>query len=341
MNKKHIEEIKKIDIPKEELLASVSKGIEKGRKESWRKKKASYKILGVVSTTAASALLASGLVFAPVSNALAAVPFIGSFYEQHNMQVGQKLEESKLITETNQVAADQEIQVKLTSTYYDGNVIGTTFIVEGDAVSVETIQNAGLEAGYTMEMFDGVEQEQWSSSSTGLTETENGFLVAVEFYKPDAVLTETDELPITFTSIAGVQGKWEFTVPLQQISSETILVKRDNSSEHKGYTVTINSMVKGEATTLVNYDITLPPDRENDELNLTIFDDEGNRLGKSHANVLKQVNNKETIEKNMRELFTNEISDSAKYLIVQPEILERKEGSKPIKMDPIKIDLTR
>lgn len=340
MNKKHIEEIKKIDIPKEELLASVSKGIEIGRKESWRKKKASFKTRGIVSATAASALLASGLIFAPVSNVLAAVPFIGSFYEQHSMQVGQKLEESKLLTETNQVAVDQGIQVHLTSTYFDGNVIGTTFLVDGDAVSVETIQNAGPEAGYTMKLFDGVEQEQWSSSSTGLTETENGFIVAVEFYKPDAVLTKTEELPITFTSVAGVQGNWEFTVPLQQISSETILVNGDNVSEHKGYTLTVNSIVKGEATTLVNYDVTLPSGRENDEINLTIVDDGGKHLGKSLENVLQHVNNKETIEKSIRELFTNEINDSAKYLIIQPEVLEGEEGSKPIKMEPIKIELT-
>ncbi|TWT05271.1 DUF4179 domain-containing protein [Planococcus sp. CPCC 101016] len=340
MDKKHIEEIKKIDIPKEDLLASISKGIEKGRKENWRKRKYSFKTLGVVSATAASALLASGIIFTPVSNVLAAVPFIGSFYEQHNMQIAQELEESKLISEVNQVVVDQGIQVTLSSAYYDGNVIGTAFMVDGDAVSVQTIQNAGPEAGYTMEIFDGVEQEQWASSSTGLTEAENGFIVAIEFFNPDAALTKMDELPVTFTSIAGVQGEWEFAVPLQQISSEAILVKGVNTSEHDGYALTINSLSKGEATTLVSYDMTLPLGRETDEIRLTIFDDKGTLLGQSHADVLQHVNNKETIEKTMRKLFTSEISDTAKYLIIQPEISKGKSGSKLIKMDPIRVDLT-
>ncbi|MDN7243208.1 DUF4179 domain-containing protein [Planococcus sp. N028] len=341
MNKERIErEISNIEIPTEELFASIHKGIEKGRKEKRRRQITSLKAFGAVSSVAASVLLASGLVFAPVSSVLAAVPFIGSFYEQHNMRIGQELEKSKLITEINQVATDKGVQATLTSAYYDGTVIGVTFKVAGEAVSEKTIKNAGPEAGYTVHVFDGVEQEQWLSSSTGLTETEDGYTTAIEFRNPNADLTETEKLPITFTSIAGVQGNWNFSVPLLQIPLETIAVEGESGTANKDYALSLKSVSKGQATTLLSYDITLPSGRENDEIRLSVFDNEGNHLSKNHAEVLKEENNKETVEKEIRELFSSKISDTADHLVIHPEIIKKEAGSKPIKMETIKVNLT-
>ncbi len=339
MNKERIErEINNIEIPREELFASIDRGIKKGKKEKRQKRIKSFKTLGAVSSIAASALLASGLIFTPVSNVLAAMPLIGSIYEKIGLSIGQELEENQLLMEMNQKASNNGVQVTLTSAYFEGNVVGVSFMMEGEAVSTESIESAGPEVGYSVEIFDGVEQEQWSSTNTGLTETENGFTAGIEFYNPNLNLTEIDTLPITFTSIAGIQGTWSFAVPLQQIPAHTFAVEGESVAEN-GYSVTMESVSKGAATTLVNYRVSLPVGRELDEIRLTVFDDEGNRLSKNHAEILSTENGKETIHMNIRELFTSKLSDSATYLIIQPEIVKEGAGSKPIRMEPIRIDL--
>ncbi len=339
MNKERIErEINNIEIPREELFASIDKGINKGKKEKRQHRIKSFKVFGAVSSIAASALLASGLIFTPVSNVLAAMPLIGSIYEKIGLSIGQELEDGQLLMEMNQTAFNNGVHVTLTSAYFEGNIIGVSFMMEGEAVSTESIESAGPEVGYSVELFDGVEQEQWSSSNTGLTQTENGFTAGIEFYNPNPNLTEIDTLPITFTSIAGVQGTWSFTVPLQQIPAQTFAVEGQSVAEN-GYSVSMESVSTGAATTLMNYNVTLPIGREQDEIRLTIFDDEGNRLSKNHAEILSTESSKETIHKNIRELFTSKLSDSATYIMIHPEIVKEGAGSKPVKMEPIRIDL--
>lgn len=340
MNKERIErEINNIEIPREELFASIEKGIKKGKQAKQQRRVKSFKTFGAVSSIAASTLLASGLIFTPVSNVLAAVPFIGSIYEKIGLTIGQELEEDQMLMEMNQTVSNNGIQVTLTSAYYEGTIVGVSLMMEGEAVTTEAIENAGPEAGYSVQLFDGAELEQWSSANTGMTETENGFTAGIEFYNPNPNLTETDALPITFTSIAGVQGEWSFTVPLQQIPAETFSVEGESIAENGAYAITVESVSTGAATTLVNYHVALPLDREQDEIRLIIFDDEGNRLSKNHAEILSTENSKDAIQKNVRELFTSKLSDSATYLIIQPQIVKEGNGSKPIQMDSIRIDL--
>lgn len=326
MDEKQFEkEISRIEVPQFEVFQAIDKGIKNGRKAKRGSKKFNAKTVGAVTSVAASAFLASGLVFAPVSNVLAAVPVIGSIYEKFGLQIGSELEESDLITQLNQAASSNGVDVTVTGAYYDGNVMGITFVAEGEELSTETNTDAGPEAGYAFELFDGSEPNQWASAMTELKEAAEGYTAAMEFYNPEADLTADFNLPLTFNSIGGVEGKWKFDIPLEQISAKTILTDAESQLKGTAYSLHMDSVVKGKATTMLNYETNLPLDGAGDEIRLTVFDDLGNRLSKSHADVLLESESGDGIQQDVRELFSGKIDDEAKYLLVQPEVVRYEE----------------
>lgn len=329
MNKEHFkQEISEIEFPKNEVFQSINKGIKRGRREKSLGTKSTIKKWGIVSSLAASAFLATGLLFAPVTSVLASVPILGSIYEKFSSQIGMELLESKLITQLNEEAKSNGINMIITSAYYDGNVIGITFKATGDKISLDKIGEEGPETGYSFHLFNGKEQQQWSASMTVLEKMEDGYVAALEFYNPDANLPENYKLPLTFTSITGVEGSWKFDIPVKQIPSETITTTGESIfKEDKDYSIHIDSVTKGKATTLLNYKTTFPLTGQNDEVILTVFDNKGTRLTKSHADILsvKQLDN--VVEKDTRELFTSKIDENATSLIIQPEIRQYEEDA--------------
>ncbi len=326
MDEKQFEkEIGEIEVPQFEVLQAIDKGIKNGRKAKRENKRFNAKTIGAVTSVAASAFLASGLLFAPVSNVLAAVPVIGSIYEKFGLQIGAELEESGLITQLNQAASSNGVDVTVTSAYYDGNVVGITFTAEGDELTFDPYKDNGPESGYSFHLFDGVEQNQWASAMTELEETEGGYTAAMEFYNPEADLPADFNLPLTFNSMGGVQGEWKFDVPLEQITKVTIASDAESHMEGMEYAIKMKSVEKGEGTTHLNYETNLPLDGAGDEIRLTVFDDLGNRLSKSHADVLSENENGTVIQQNVRELFSSKIDDEAKYLLIQPEVVRYEE----------------
>lgn len=323
------QEISEIEFPKHEVFHAINKGIKRGRSEKRLvTKSSSIKKWGIVSSIAASAFLASGLLFAPVTSVLAAVPIVGPIYEKFSLQIGIELLESNLITELNEEAKSNGINMIITSAYYDGNVIGITFNATGNKISLDKIGDQGPETGYSFHLFNGKEQQQWSASMTSLDKTEDGYVAALEFYNPDANLPEDYTLPLTFTSITGVEGSWKFDIPVKQIPSETITTKGESIfKEDRDYSIHVDSVIKGKATTLLNYKTNYPLAGKNDEVNLTVFDNNGIRLAKSHADVLSVKQHDKAVEKDTRELFTSKIDENATSLIIQPEIKQYEEDT--------------
>ncbi|SDC36945.1 protein of unknown function [Terribacillus halophilus] len=321
MSKQHFnEEINKLEFPREEVMAAISNGIEQGRKEKRPRNKASFKIAVTVSAIAASVFLVSGLLFAPVTNVLASVPIIGAIYDRFSMQIGYELFESNLITQLNEEAKSNGIEMTVTSAYYDGNVIGLTFKAEGNRVSLDRIgEQEEPDVGYSFHLSDSDEQKQWSSSTmTDLEKTSNGYVGAMEFDNPNADLPDNYTLPLTFTSVTGVKGTWKFDVPVKRIPAETIAA--DDESSFEEYAIHIDSITKGKATTLLNYRTTLPLTGKDDEINIIVFDNKGNRLTKSHTDVMSSEQNDSIVKNDVRELFSSKIPENAQYLTIQPVI---------------------
>ncbi|WP_058306054.1 DUF4179 domain-containing protein [Gracilibacillus massiliensis] len=323
MNKERFhKEISEIEVPKKEIFNAIDKGLEKGSKEKVPKRKSKVKLFSGVASIAVTLFLAAGLVFAPISYALSYIPLLGSIYDNVGLQIGHELLESNLITQLNQQATSNGVDITITSAYYDGNIIGITFNAKGDKVSMDSIGDRGPETGYNFHLFDGEEQNQWSSTMTELKETEDGYIASIEFYNPNANLAKNYTLPLTFTYITGAKGLWKFDVPVEQIPSETIYSEVKTELEGQGYSLQMESVVKGKATTILNYKTTLPLAGKKDNIRLTVFDNEGNSLSKFHANVLTTEVNGRSVEKDKQELFSSKISDDAKYVTIQPEIVK-------------------
>ncbi|MFZ3579093.1 DUF4179 domain-containing protein [Virgibacillus sp. DJP39] len=321
MDKEHFEkEMNKIEVPKHELFNAIDQGIEKGKRKK-NKKKSKRKLTAIVSSSAAATFLASGLVFAPITNVFASVPVIGSIYEKLSLQIGKELLASDLITDINQEATSNGVKVKVTSAYYDGNVIGITFEASGEDVSYDELKGErGPEAGYSYHLFDGVEQKQWSASMTGLTKTANGYAGAIELFNPNAKLPKDYTLPLTFSYMAGAKGNWKFDVPVERIPFDSINAEGDDVSIHGDYALKMKSVVKGKATTMLEYDVELPEVGKEDNVRLTVYDNFGNELSKRGANMLDSELENGIIHKQFRELFPSKIDKDASHLIVKPEI---------------------
>lgn len=323
MNKEHFnKEIDEIEVPQREIFAAIDKGLEKGRKEKIPKRKSKGRLFSTVAAIVVASFLAAGFIFAPISHALSSIPLLGSIYEKVGMQIGYELLESDLITQLNQKASSNGVDITITSAYYDGNIIGVTFNAKGDKVSMDRVGDRGPETGYNFHLFDGDEQNQWSETMTEFAETEDGYIASIEFYNPDANPSKNYTLPLTFTYITGVKGVWKFDVPVEQIPSETVYSEAKTELADQGYSLQMESVVKGQATTILNYQTTLPLVGKDDEIILTVFDNEGNRLSKYGPNILTTEVNGASVVKETQELFRSRINEDATYLMVQPEIVK-------------------
>ena len=288
-------------------------------------------------------VLASGFVFAPVSNVLANVPILGSIYENFSSSVGYELFANDLVTSLNQKANSNGVDVTITSAYYDGNVIGITFKAVGKGLSIEHMDEGNRPvSGYSYHLFDGFDQNQWSSSGTELKETEDGFVGAVEFYNPDDQIPANFTLPLAFTHMADVNGTWKFDVPVEQIPSENIPAVYESTSTDGEYALKMETIIKGKATTLFEYKNIVPTIGIDDDIQIDIFDNNKNRLSKNHADLIEMNEENGMIEKSMRELFTSKIDEDASYLMVYPEIRKNEaEAIKSLDSFPFKIKSKR
>ena len=79
-----------------------------------------------VSSAAAVLLLGSGFVSPAMQSVLADVPLIGKAYQQFHDYVGQNLVAGQLVTELNEKASSNNLDVTATSVYFDGEQEETT-----------------------------------------------------------------------------------------------------------------------------------------------------------------------------------------------------------------------
>ncbi|MGG1631755.1 DUF4179 domain-containing protein [Rossellomorea sp. NRS-1567] len=318
MDRKWFEgEMDNIEVPKDEVLQAISTGIEKGRKQKVRKK--TVKVSAAFTTAAASMVLVSGFLFAPVNNALAKLPVLGGIYEKVGSQVGKELYLSDKVTEVNQAATTNDVDVTITSTYYDGNIIGVTFKAKGDNLSIEHMDEGNRPvSGYSYHLFDGKDQKQWGSGSSGLKKDGDEFIGSIEFYRDGKELPENFTLPLTFTHMADVNGTWSFDVPVKRIPFETIQTAARTETPDGEFELQMISVTNGKATTTLEYTYTV--ESRKDTVDLIVFDNLGNRLSKSSEEVLhiKEIDGK--IQKTVRELFTSKLNDKAHSLKVQADM---------------------
>ena len=315
-------DLHEIDVPTEEVFHAIQLGIKQGQHHKKKSKRA--KIMRHVtgfSSVAAALLLASGFVFTPVSNVLAQVPLIGSIYEKYQMSIGEQLADEQLLTEMSLVANDQDIQVEVTSIFYDTAYVGITFKATG-AVTDTIGGNRAPEAGFTYEMFDGKDTSTWSGELGTLTKTENGYTGALVLDVPANVTDEVLSLPITFTHMAGVKGEWSFDLAVEKLPFKQQTIHQQVTSSNKELTITFDDIEIGQTNAIISY------------------------IANFNATIEGQTYDFEAYDMNGEKISINQVSDTTLILELPKELdtisivpVLKTTDTTTQQLDPITIDL--
>lgn len=323
------------ELPRDEIMNAIQDGMNAGRKIKRRNKvKSGMKLSAWVTGTAASVVLASGFVFSPVNTVLADVPLIGKLYEQLNLEIGKELAGSHLVTELNEKATSNGVDVTVTSAFYDGNVIGVTIKAEGDGLSLDAMDKEhSPEAGYT---FSGSDQEQLPGTRTGLEKVKDGsYVAAMEFELRGEELPKNYTLPLTFNLIANKKGTWKFDIPVIQLPVEEIKLDATASSDDGAHKIELTSLTIGKATATLKYTSKHIEDGINESVNMKVLDDKGRRVSIRGDGEI-EVNESQDLIIKQGETTMGKIDDDVKYLMVYPEVVSKNER---INIEPIKVQI--
>lgn len=312
-----------IEVPREEMMRAIEKGIERGEKFRVRNKcKSILKRPSFITSAAAVLLLASGFVLSPVTNVLAQMPLIGGIYENYQMQIGKDLASDQLITEIKETAQDNGVEMTITSIFYDGSYVGITFKATGEALSDNIGGEKSPESGFTYEMFDGKDTSTWPGAMGSLTKEGDGYVGALILENPNNNAESTLNLPITFTHIAGVHGKWAFNLSVERLPSKQVSIGETVASEDGKYQIEFQSINIGKTNAILSYTILYSAQIEGEVFDIAIFDANGDKLQRnslSDSNAIFEVS-----------------SENTEHFIVQPSF---KIGDEEIKLDKLKINL--
>lgn len=313
-----------IEIPREEMMRAIEKGIERGERFRTRNKpKNILKHTSIFTSAAAVMLLASGFILSPVTNVLAQVPLIGGIYENYQLQIGQDLASEQLITEIKETAQDNGVEMTISSVFYDGSYVGITFKATGEALSDSIGGEKSPESGFTYEMFDGKDTSTWPGTMGTLRREGDGYVGALILENPNKNGENSLNLPITFTHIAGVYGEWEFNLSVERLPSKQIPIGQTVASEDGKYQIEFNLINVGRTNAILSYTIINAAGIEGEVFDLDIYDANGDKISKnslSDSNVIFEVSKENTDQ----------------FIMVEPSF---KTGDDEIKLDKLKIDL--
>lgn len=313
-----------IEVPKEEIMRSIDRGIERG--EKFRK---IYKFTSVLKRTsfftsaAAVLLLTSGFVFSPVTNVLAQVPLIGGIYEKYQMPIGQELASEQLITEINETAKDNGVEMVISSIFYDGSYVGLTFKATGETLSDSIGGERSPESGFTYEMYDGKDTSTWPGTMGSLTKEGDGYVGALILNNPNPIAESSLTLPITFTHIAGVRGEWAFNLAVEKLPSKQYAIGQTVASPDGKYQIEFQSINVGKTNAILSYTILNTAQIEGELFDLDIYDANGDKIRQkslSDSKVIFEIRSENTTE----------------FLMVEPRF---RIGNEEIQLETLKINL--
>lgn len=251
-NKKLKDAIDQIPVPKEKVFNAISKGINKDVNRGYRKKK---KFHAVIMTTAAilGIIVVSGFFIPTMNNVLANTPLIGIIFKEFNDKTGVDLAYQNAVTELNQDVTKNGLTVKLTSAYFDGSIVSITGFVD------EEVDNGGNERGEVS--FDvnfdyniGDDDPWLDGRSTAIKKVDNGYYFQWKMKYPYKSFNEHFTLPITIHNINGINGEWNFNIPIQQDKNTTLAMNHKQGYPKDEVKIHIKDIVTAKASSSLVYE---------------------------------------------------------------------------------------
>ncbi|TXC85767.1 DUF4179 domain-containing protein [Metabacillus litoralis] len=260
-NKEIKDAIDQISVPKEKVFNAIDKGLQKSEQTRNTKKKilvSSVAVAALVSSVAVAALVgmtvASGFFNPTMNKVLAKAPLIGGIFQEFDDSIGIELANQDAVTNLNQSLTKNGVTVKLTSTYFDGNVVSITGFVDK---SVEKGDNEKGEVSFDVNFeHNKGDNDPWlNGKSTDIKEVEQGYTFQWKMDYPYKEIMEDEfTLPITIHYINGIKGEWNFDIPIQQEKTRTISIMKEKEYPEDDVQIQIKEIDTAKASSSLIYE---------------------------------------------------------------------------------------
>ncbi|MFJ9384201.1 DUF4179 domain-containing protein [Peribacillus sp. NPDC101481] len=317
MDKKELKEaIEQIAVPKEKVFSAISKGINKEGNSGKAKKK---KVLAGVATAAAllGITVASGFVNPTMNRVLANTPLIGGIFQEFNDSTGVELANQDAVTELNQSITKNGVTVRLTSAYFDGNVVSITGFVDED---VEKGHNEKGEVSFDVNFeHNKGDHDPWlNGKSNDIKKVENGYNFQWKMVYPYKSFKENSTLPITIHNINGIKGEWNFDIPIQQEKNRTLAINQEQGYPDDEVKIRIKEILTAKASSSLVYE-TVEKYKGDDIIILKAVDDKGNVYRFGNQTVLEDSEQKDGYHSTVRTEMTK-LNSTITSLTFNPQI---------------------
>lgn len=252
MNNKEVKSaIDKIGVPKEKVFQAIDKGLKmsvQGRKT----KKKKVLACSVVAIALIGITVTSGFINPTMNKVLANAPLFGVIFQEFDDSMGAKLANQNAVTELNQSLTKNGVTVKLTSTYFDGNVVSITgFVDEG----VEKGHNEKGEVSFDVNFeHNKGDNDPWLNGSKGVRKVKGGYNFQWKMEYPYKTIKENFTLPITIHHINGIKGEWNFDIPIQQEKNSTLTIMQEKEYPENDIKIQIKEIHTAKASSSLIYE---------------------------------------------------------------------------------------
>ncbi|WP_273129389.1 DUF4179 domain-containing protein [Metabacillus sp. HB246100] len=251
-NKEINDAIEQIPVPKEKVFNSIARGINQERDRGFGKKKRVFPI--VLTTAAILGITVSLGFFNPTMNkVLANTPLIGALFQEFNDSIGVHLASQNAVTELNQSITKNGVTVKLTSAYFDGNMVSITGFVDEE---VENGRNEKGEVSFDVNFeHNKGDQDPWlNGKSTDIRKVDNGYKFQWKMVYPYQSFNESFTLPITIHNINGIKGEWNFNIPIQQEENNIIVLNQEEGYLDDEVKISLKEIHTAKASSTLVYE---------------------------------------------------------------------------------------
>jgi hypothetical protein len=280
--------------------------------------KRKWQICSTVAALFVVGTLSLGFVIPPVGQAFQQIPFLGKVFEHDGDQGLKQAKNGGVISTVDQSVTDHGLTLTISELLYDGSRLSIGYIIHSEH----------LPKGFITDKMSLSTDGKDLNFSLGL----GGQQVDPTTYVGTMKINTTEDLPESFTlnmkisNIGEIHGKWDFSIPVVQMKSQTWLPMITKTAGDT--TITVNKVQLAPSATEVRVRVNIKGERVKKaiqnrntntlELQYGLFDDKGNQLnplGSGNGAGGHAQGSEETSEQSW--LF-EPLKNKPQYLILRP-----------------------
>lgn len=212
-------------------------------------------------------LLGSGFVYPAMASVLKQIPGIESVFKFAGDFGLKTADEKGMTTNINQRVTDQGITVEVSEVMYDGIRLTVGYL--------QTSLNGIQELGDVEYEING-KPVHFPGGGSGSRLDEHTYAGVVEL-NPEEELPKHFQLKMTVFRIGSTLGKWEFSFPVEKITSDNKVILPMISKTYGNLSLIIKKIVFTPSSTEMDVEIK-QPSKVNAYINFHMLDDKGMRL---------------------------------------------------------------